>query len=202
MLQKQQTLTIGAIIFAIVMAFFSFANASTFWYFYAFTMLMLMALTTLTTTVDDEQPNWRFVFLGIGYGALTYVLAFAGFFILELVDAHALLQKIEIFFETYGPNNIWHYLLLVFIIIIGEELFWRGFVQKQLQQKLTMPQAVLFSALLFSLTVLVSGFWIGAVAAFLCATLWGFLYEWQKSMPLVIVTHLTFSLMLFLVLPL
>jgi len=40
------------------------------------------------------------------------------------------------------------------------------------------------------------------VAALIASLIWGFLYEWRKSMPLVIVAHVVFVLLLFLVLPL
>jgi len=43
---------------------------------------------------------------------------------------------------------------------------------------------------------------LGVIAALVTSIIWGFLYEWRKSMPLVIVAHVVFVLLLFLVLPL
>ena len=41
----------------------------------------------------------------------------------------------------------------------------------------------------------------GALAAIVAGLIWGALYEWKKSLPLVIVSHLVFVLLLFLILP-
>ena len=62
--------------------------------------------------------------------------------------------------------------------------------------------AVVTTALLSAIVLLPSGFTPGMMAAFTVSLLWGFLYEWKRSMPLIIITHTVFILLLFLVLPL
>jgi membrane protease YdiL (CAAX protease family) len=58
------------------------------------------------------------------------------------------------------------------------------------------------ASLLFGLSMSFSGFWLGVLAAFTSGMLWGLLYEWKKSMPLIIIAHITMTILLFLVLPL
>ncbi len=91
--------------------------------------------------------------------------------------------------------------MLIFIVVVGEEIFWRGYVQQQLKRFTSPIYAVFVTAILFSLSLAISGFMPGALAAIVAGLLWGALYEWKKSLPLVIVAHLVFVLLLFLILP-
>ncbi|MER2000438.1 MAG: CPBP family intramembrane glutamic endopeptidase, partial [Lysinibacillus sp.] len=149
----------------------------------------------------DELPTWQYVLHGIGYGTLLYGLIRAGHELLRLFIP-TIDQTIAIFLKTYGPTNIWHYTILVFIIVIGEEMFWRGYVQQQLKKVVPILQAVLISSLLFSISLLIIGFIPGAISALLAGVIFGMLYEWKKSLPLIIVAHAVFVILLFLVLPL
>ena len=49
---------------------------------------------------------------------------------------------------------------------------------------------------------ILSLFAAGAIAAFVTGIILGALYEWKKSLPLIIIAHETFIILLFLVLPL
>lgn len=176
-------------------------NTSIFWYMYTFTLLICMAVTLLNMQFFDELPTWQYALHGIGYGTLLYGLIRAGHELLRLFIP-TIDQTIAIFLKTYGPTNIWHYTILVFIIVIGEEMFWRGYVQQQLKKVVPILQAVLISSLLFSISLLIIGFIPGAISALFAGVIFGMLYEWKKSLPLIIVAHAVFVILLFLVLPL
>ena len=49
--------------------------------------------------------------------------------------------------------------------------------------------AVIVTAVLCAVSIALSGFMLGVIAALVTSIIWGFLYEWRKSMPLVIVAH-------------
>ena len=74
-------------------------------------------------------------------------------------------KEIVKFLNVYGPQNIFHYLLLIFIVAVGEEMFWRGYVQQQIKRFTSPALAVFITALLFSLSLAISGFIPGAIAA-------------------------------------
>jgi hypothetical protein len=93
-------------------------------------------------------------------------------------------------------------LVLLFIIIPGEEIFWRGFVLKRLLNWLDAGSAVLAAAVLNAGAFYFTGFPVLMMAAFASGLLWGWLYIWKKSIPLVIVSHLTFNLLLLIIFPL
>lgn len=198
---KRNTMLLCSLLFIYVMLYFTFENVAVFWYLYAFTMLVCMALAIISSKFEDQLPTWHYLLYGIGYGTITYGIIRFGYFLAPYIDDN-LLKEVTKFLNIYSPTNIGHYLLLIFIISIGEELFWRGFVQQKLKHFVQPFVAVLITTVLCTISIALSGFLLGAIAAFVVSVIFGLLYEWRKSMPLIIVAHVVFVLLLFLVLPL
>ncbi|MFC7685604.1 CPBP family intramembrane glutamic endopeptidase [Ureibacillus sp. GCM10028918] len=189
-----------SLIFIYVMLYITFEEIKIFWYLYTFTLLVGIAVAIIYGKFKDEVPTWQYLLFGIGYGTILYGIVRLGDFLITKLNGTTE-KTITSFLETYGPNNIWHYLLLIFIIVIGEELFWRGYVQQYLKKWVSPKAAVLITSILFALSVAISGFWLGVLMAFIAGLVWGFLYEWKKSLPLIIVSHVVFILLLFMILP-
>ena len=187
-------------LFRSAMLTYTFQEKAIFWYLYAFTLLVGIAIALVFGKFEDQLPTWKYLIYGTGYGTITYGIVKLGYTILPSID-NSFTKDVSKFLSTYGPTNIWHYLMLIFIVVIGEELFWRGYVQQQLKRFTSPKYAVFVTAILFSLSLAISGFMPGALAAIVAGLLWGALYEWKKSLPLVIVSHLVFVLLLFLILP-
>ncbi|KOS62498.1 CPBP family intramembrane metalloprotease [Lysinibacillus agricola] len=198
---KQTIIFLLSLLFVYGMLAFTFANQAVFWYMYAFTLLVCIAIAILAGKIEDQLPTWQFLLFGIGYGTITYGIIRFGYWLAPHIN-NSLVQSVQKFLANYGPQNIWHYILLVFIVAIGEELFWRGYIQQQLKRFMRPAFAVIVTAMLCAISIAISGFMLGMIAALVTSLIWGFLYEWRKSMPLVIVTHVVFVLLLFLVLPL
>lgn len=199
-LSKQTIVLLLSLAFVYILLFYTFEEKVIFWYLYAFTLLIGMAIALVSAKFEDRIPTWQYLIFGIGYGTITYGLVKLGYIVLPFIDKN-IANDVSKFLETYGPSNIWHYVLLIFIIAVGEEMFWRGYVQQQLKRYTQTKYAVFITAILFSLSIAISGFTAGIIAAFVAGLIWGTLYEWKKSLPLVIVTHVVFILLLFLVLP-
>ena len=198
---KQNSILLLSLLFTYGMLAFTFANQAVFWYLYTFTLLVCIAIAILVGKIEDQLPTWKFLLFGIGYGTITYGFIRFGYWLAPFVN-DSLVRSVQKFLTVYGPQNIWHYVFLVFIVAIGEELFWRGYVQQQLKRFMRPALAVLVTAILCAFSIALSGFMLGVIAAFVASVIWGFLYEWRKSMPLIIVAHVVFVLLLFLVLPL
>ena len=198
---KQNSILLLSLLFTYGMFAFTFANQAVFWYLYTFTLLVCIAIAILVGKIEDQLPAWKFLLLGIGYGTITYGFIRFGYWLAPFVN-DSFVRSVQKFLTVYGPQNIWHYVLLVFIVAIGEELFWRGYVQQQLKRFMRPVLAVLVTAILCAVSIALSGFMLGMIAAFVTSVIWGLLYEWRKSMPLIIVAHVVFVLLLFLILPL
>lgn len=198
---KQKGTLLFSLLFMLIMLFITFDNKAVFWYLYTFTILVCLAIAILNAKFFDELPTWHYLLFGIGYGTISYGIIRLGYEIVPMLS-FKIAKPITKFLNDFAPAHIGHYVLLIFIIIIGEELFWRGYVQQLLKSMMKTSLAVVTTALLSAIVLLPSGFTPGMMAAFTVSLLWGFLYEWKRSMPLIIITHTVFILLLFLVLPL
>ena len=179
----------------------AFEKTAIFWYMYTFAMLILMSVAIIFVKIFDELATWKSLVYGLGYGTLLYGSIVAGFQLLLMTPIN-ITGSVESFLSAFAPISIWHYLLLMFIIVPGEELFWRGLVQQKLKHYVSTPLAVISSSVLFGLALALSGFWPGVAAGIVAGLILGLLYEWKRSLPLIIVTHLVMIVLLFLVLPL
>ncbi|MGO1058024.1 lysostaphin resistance A-like protein [Planococcus sp. FY231025] len=181
--------------------FLAFQNSATFWYMYTFSLLVLMSFSMLFIRIYDEMPTWKSLIYGLGYGTLIYAIIAGGYQAFRFLPFDAG-SSVNRFLETYAPSTIWHFLLLMFVIVPGEEIFWRGYIQQKLKKYMSGPKAVLASSVLFGLALGLGGFVPGIFAAIAAGIVLGFLYEWKRSMPLLIVAHLVMIVLLFLIKPL
>lgn len=143
-----------SLLFIYIMLSYSFEESKVFWYLYTFTLLVGMSIAIISNKFKDELPTWKYFIFGIGYGTILYGIVRLGYILLTNIDG-SIAKSISKFLDTYGPTNIWHYLLLIFIVVVGEELFWRGYVQQQLkngchQQLLLLLQVFYLHCLLSS----------------------------------------------------
>lgn len=179
----------------------SFENTAIFWYMYTFAILVLMSIALVYSKIADELPTWKSMLFGLGYGTFIYGIIVLGYLLLQIFPVH-IESSVSRFLSAFAPTTIWHYLLLMFIIVPGEEIFWRGFVLQRLKQYMPTAAAIVFSAILFGLALGLGGFWPGQLAGLAAGLVLGAIYEWKRSMPLIIIAHLVMIVLLFLVRPL
>lgn len=156
-ISKQFAGLLLSLLFIYVMLFFTFKESNIFWYLYTFTLLVGMAIAIIYGKFKDELPTWKYLLFGIGYSTILYGIIRLGYITLTTWNGN-IEQNVHTFLETYGPNNIWHYLLLIFVIVVGEELFWRGYVQQQIKKWISPKIAVIITSFLFALSFSFSGF--------------------------------------------
>ncbi len=108
--------------------------------------------------------------------------------------------SIAIALAQMKPAAGWQYIGL-FIVIIGEELFWRGYLQNLLVTRFSKIGGVFLGALVYALAHIYTGNALLVLAAFFCGASWGLLYEWKKNIWIVILNHIVFDLMLLVIMP-
>ncbi|MCL6571462.1 MAG: CPBP family intramembrane metalloprotease [Bacillus sp. (in: Bacteria)] len=191
---------IGLLI-AHILLFFTFQDETIFWYIFSGSVLVLIVYAMFQEDVDDEASFFQYLFLGALSGFLLYFLFWLGFQVIEIF--HLPYDKsINRLYNWFAPTLFWQYLALVLIAAPGEELFWRGFIQKRLMKYFRPKTSILTASLLYATVHIYSGSFLLVFAALISGNVWGTLYYWKKSMPLVIVSHIIFDLMLFIVMPL
>lgn len=193
-------LLIGLVL-AHLLLFFSFQDRTIFWYIFSASVLLLIAYASFQGDVDDELSFFRYILLGVISGFILYGLTWLGY---KGIEAFHLpfSTSVNRLYRWFAPSIFWQYLALVLVAAPGEELFWRGFVQKRLLIHFRPMTSVVLGALLYASTQIYSGQMLLVVVTFLTGLVWGGLYFWKKSMPLVIVSHLIFDIMLFILIPL
>jgi uncharacterized protein len=190
---------IGLII-AHVLLYFSFHDKAIFWYIFSGSILVLIAYAMFQEEVDDELSFIQYLFLGAISGFLLYFVFWLGIRAFDFLQLpHN--RSIENLYKWFAPSLFWQYLALVLVAAPGEELFWRGFIQKRLLKNFTPTVSILTASILYASVHIYSGSFLLVLAAFLSGFVWGYLYFRKKSMPLVIVSHIIFDLMVFIILP-
>ena len=190
-----------SLFFAYLFTWISFSNEKEFWYFYTFTILFLMSIAYFYTKIKDEVKTLSYIFWGLIYGTLIYAIIAFGYKLIHILPIISA-SGINDFINKFAPSSISQYVFLFILIAPGEELFWRGYIQQQLKNWFKPFYAVVISSALFSLSLVFSGFGLGILVAFVVGILFGLLYEWKKSMQLIILAHITMLVLLFLVFPL
>lgn len=193
-------LIIGLIISHLLL-YFSFHDKAIFWYIFSGSLLVLIAYAMFQGDVDDEASFFQYVFLGALSGLLLYLVFWLGFQAIHILQL-PFEKSIKRLYKWFAPILFWQYLALVLVAIPGEELFWRGFVQKRLLKYFRPIPSILAASLLFASVHIYSGSVLLVFAAFISGFVWGLVYYWKKSMPLVIVSHIIFDIMIFIILPL
>jgi uncharacterized protein len=192
------------IIFGILLAhlllFFSFHERAVFWYIFTGSILILIIYARLQETMNDKASFYKYFLYGILSGVLLYILFWLGHQSFTLV--HLPFDKtIRNLYRWYAPTLFWHYIALFLVAVPGEEIFWRGFIQKRLIKYFNPVLSIIAASVLYGTVNIYSGSFLLVLSAFISGTVWGILYWWKRSMPLVIVSHITFDLLIFIIFP-
>jgi membrane protease YdiL (CAAX protease family) len=179
-----------------------------FWWWMSTNLLVLLAICFLTDRdylslliKDLSERLWRKIGIGLLFAFLLYLLFFIGNF----------LSRKWFNFAGSGIEGVYNFkgnaagiriaLLMLLVIGPGEELFWRGYLQRKLSLK-TGKWTGLFLALLFYTGVhIFTGNIMLVLAAFICGLFWGWMYLKYNSMVINIVSHTVWDIVVFLLLP-
>lgn len=186
---------------AYILLYVTFLDKDIFWYIYTAASLFFISISIVSESIDDQQNTNRFMLYGVASGVVLYALFAAGYALLKLLPVSAE-EHVSSIYALFSPVFIWHYIVLVLIIIPGEELFFRGFIQKRLGHYMNQWIAMLLAALFYASIYIFSGEWLWMAAALVGGLFWGTLYIWRKSIPLLIISHLIFDLLFIVFFPL
>lgn len=199
--KKTDILFITFTLLTTILMIIAFKNKEVFWYAYSFTLLLGMALAFSQGEIMDRLSTTRYFLIGLFFGIVGYLMIKSTYIVLPFLSESAFMNAKELL-ETYSPTNIWQYVLLIVIIVAGEEMLWRAYIQQMFKKYFPIKTAIILSSIHFAIPLLLCGFYIGALAALVSGIIFGMLYEWLKSLPLLIVAHLVMVMLLFLLLPL
>ncbi len=191
---------IFGLIIAHILIYFSFHDKAIFWYIFTGSILVLIAYSMFQGDVDDELSFIQYLLFGAISGLILYSVFWLGYHLMELFHL-PFENQIRKLYKWFAPSLFWQYLALILVAAPGEELFWRGFVQKRFMNYLKPAVSITVGACLYASVHIYSGSFLLVLASLISGFVWGTLYFWKKSMPLVIVSHIIFDIMIFIILP-
>ncbi|MEK4970595.1 type II CAAX endopeptidase family protein [Cytobacillus sp. FSL R7-0696] len=192
---------IVGIVLAHVLMYFTFEDKSIFWYIFSATMLFLISFAIISIELDHQETFTQNLLWGTLSGVFLYGIFWLGYTGLSFIGL-SITEPVAKLYSYYGAKIIWQYLLLIVLFAPGEEIFWRGFVQKRVMNYTNGFLAVGISSILFASVQFYSGSWALVLAALIAGLYWGTIYLWKRSIVLLITSHIIFSLLLFVFFPL
>lgn len=201
--KKHITKIYVAVIFAAILWFIIFVvKPFNFWLSMSCGVLLLILMATLfdRQLIKAGKFKPRHIIIGILSAVVLYLVFYVGnylsAFLIPLKDA----QITSVYMNRNGTSVYVIGVALMLIIGPGEEIFWRGFVQKTLSKDLGTKSIVITALLYTSIHVVALNFML-IMAALVCGLFWGALYYREKSMYPVIISHAIWDVSVFLLFP-
>ncbi|MCH1627817.1 CPBP family intramembrane glutamic endopeptidase [Ferdinandcohnia quinoae] len=181
--------------------FISFQSSLPFWIVFTLSFICLSIFATIFSKYDIKDTTISNISLGLLSGIGLYFVFLIGKQLASVIFP-IYLEDISHLYNSIAPVTWWHYIALFLIIIPGEELFWRGFIQKRLSQNLSSSGlSILSSAILYTSANLYAGNLLFLLATLVGGILWGALYVWKRNIVVNIISHLIFDLLLIVIFP-
>ena len=179
-----------------------------FWWWMSANLALLVGITASTdasfrrSVPDDFRSG---ILKKIGRGLLSALVLYGVFFAGNIVSRKLFafagqdIASVYDFKSGVAPARVW--LLMTLVIGPGEEVFWRGYLQRALTLRFGPANGCFLAAMLYAGVHLASGNVMLVVAALVCGFAWGWLYLRFGSILLNIVSHTAWDIAVFLVLP-
>ena len=144
----------------------------------------------------------RHILIGIFSAIGLYIIFYLGNIITGYLFPFKDAQVLSVYSNRSNGNLIWIGLLLLLVIGPGEEIYWRGFIQKNLSAKMGENKGYVISVLLYAGVHIITGNIMLVIAALVCGIYWGWLYKKEKCLLPVIISHAIWDLTVFVIFPL
>lgn len=141
------------------------------------------------------------ILLGLATAVVLYLVFFVGNIAARLILPFAAGELAGIYDLKTAAHPLRITLLLVLIIGPGEEIFWRGALQRSLGAKIGPLWGFLITTAVYTLIHAGSFNFMLLVAAAVCGGVWGILYWKFRSVLLNVVSHTVWDVLVFLILP-
>jgi len=151
---------------------------------------------------DFREKTWTGLALGVASALLLYGVFLAGKFLLREIFPASTEHLVSIYNLKYGSSQLRIGLFLGLIIGPGEELLWRGWLQRHWSARLGKTAGFVGVSLLYALVHLPSHNPLLVLAALVCGLWWGFQYYRFNSLLSNVVSHTLWDLLVFIFIPL
>lgn len=195
---------IGTVLLASILWFITFyLTWSVFWIKISFSAatLALLSLWLQPLPKEDLKFDVRAVLLGLSSAAALYLIFWTGKAVSGAILPFAGQQIGGIYDKGAGTSMGVIALLLFFITGPAEELYWRGYLQKNLMVRFGPWQGWLLATVIYAAVHIWSFNFMLIGAAFVAGAFWGAMYLYVKNLAPVIISHSVWSMVIFAVFP-
>ncbi|MBF2671678.1 CPBP family intramembrane glutamic endopeptidase [Listeria seeligeri] len=192
-------LVVGLILCALLVIL-TYQFPRVFWYLYGAGMLFLLSFVIFNDDLKKEYSFSKGILSGIFSGIVLYIVFYIGAFILKVMPG-SLENSVAAAFDKYATDSWVIWLLMIVAIIPGEEIFWRGFVLKRLNNYFNPWFSNIFAALICMVMMFPSGNFAAIIGIFVASLVWNIMYSYRPSLLMVYISHLTFAFILLAALP-
>jgi len=179
-----------------------------FWWWLSANLLILISIAAFFDTEwrssigRDTAGDIRFkIGMGILSALFLYLVFAVGNYLSRDIFTFAGTGVQDVYAFKMGASKLRIAVLMIFIIGPGEELFWRGFLQRRLQNKSGKYLGFVLATGIYTLVHIGSGNVMLVLAAGVCGLFWGYLYLRYGSITLNMVSHTLWDVTVFLWLP-
>ncbi|HOW25556.1 MAG TPA: type II CAAX endopeptidase family protein [Bacteroidales bacterium] len=179
-----------------------------FWWWMSTSLLVLVSLSLLTDRnylsllgADLSENLFRKIMIALASVILLYFVFYFGNWISRQWFSFAGGQITGIY-HFKGEASSWRIILLMALVIgPGEELFWRGFVQRHLSGRYGRLTGFFMAAAVYAAVHIATGNFMLVMAALICGLFWGWLYLRYRSMLINVLSHTLWDIAVFVVFP-
>lgn len=174
-----------------------------FWFKISVFALILTGLSVWLQPIRQLpfSLNWRSVLLGIGSAVVLYLVFWTGKAAATAMLPFAADQIGAVYGKGEGTSMAVIALLLFFVTSPCEELYWRGFLQRQLSARFGEGKGWLLATALYAGVHIWSFNFMLIGAAAVAGAFWGLMYWRLKDMTALIISHAVWSTVVFAVWP-
>lgn len=195
----------GTVVAAFALWFWTFAwPAGNFWLKLTCSA-SLLALFGLFFSRRQWKTLFAFRLRHLGVGILSALILYGIFWLGREVSTALFPFAAGQIASVHGTKSQldvrWIAPLLFFVMGPAEEIYWRGFVQRRLANRWGVYAGVLGTAVVYALVHAVSWNFMLVGAAGVCGLFWGILYQREKSLIPVILSHSLWDVLIFVLFP-
>ncbi|MHC4552078.1 MAG: lysostaphin resistance A-like protein [Planctomycetota bacterium] len=169
------------------------------------TMALGLSVGSLVIDRKDLKPTYEYKLcylpVGLASAAVLYLVFWMGNLISTQILPFAAAQVDSIYAVKAGQNRWLIAALLAFVIGPGEEIFWRGFIQRRLSNKYGVLIGFLAATAMYVLVHIWSFNLMLLLASAICGAFWGLMFAATGKLWPVIISHAVWDITVFILLP-
>jgi len=190
---------------AFVLWFFIFAlPVGNFWLKLTCSASLLAAIG-LVSSRNEIKALFVFKIRHLWVGALSALILYGIFWVgklaANLLFSFAPGQIESVYASKTQLDAVWIGLLLLLVMGPAEEIYWHGFVQRRLTGRYGATVGVLATAVVYTLVHVVSLNFMLIAAAGVCGLYWGLLFQREKNLIPLIISHALWDFLIFVLFP-